>query len=48
LKEQVLILKVRYDETYDQAPHTWNWGELLGSEHEVEVLNHGSTEIVDD
>lgn len=46
IKEQVLILKVRYDEDYDQTPHTWNWTELLGSDHEVEVLNHGSSEKV--
>lgn len=45
-KEQVLILKVRYDEDYDQTPHTWNWTELLGSDHEVEVLNHGVPEKV--
>lgn len=45
-KEQVVILKVRYDEDYDQTPHTWNWTALLGSDHEVEVLNHGSPEKV--
>lgn len=45
-KEQVVILKVRYDEDYDQTPHTWNWTELLGSDHEVEVLNHGVPEKV--
>ncbi len=48
MKEQVLILKVRYDESQDKSPHTWNWSELVGSDHEVEVLNHGSTETVDD
>jgi phage pi2 protein 07 len=47
-KEQVLILKVRYDEKHDKSPHTWNWSDLVGGSHEVEVLNHGSTETVDD
>jgi hypothetical protein len=47
LKEQVLILKVRYDESQGKSPHTWNWAELVGSDHEVEVLNHGSAETVD-
>lgn len=48
MKEQVLILKVRYDEKHDKSPHTWDWSELVGSDHEVEVLNHGSTETVED
>ena len=43
IKEQVLILKVKYDDSYNQTPHTWNWTELLGSEHEIEVMNHGGT-----
>lgn len=44
IKEQVLILKVQYDDSYDQTPHTWNWTELLGSDLEIEVLNHGAPE----
>jgi hypothetical protein len=48
IKEQVLILKVRYEDSYNQTPHTWNWTELLGSEHEVEVMNHSSCSEVKD
>jgi hypothetical protein len=48
IKEQVLILKVKYDDSYNQTPHTWNWTELLGSEHEVEVMNHSSCSEVKD
>lgn len=44
IKEQVLILKVAYDDEQDQTPHTWNWTELLGGDHEVEVMNHGGSE----
>jgi len=43
IKEQVLIIKVRYDDR-DKSPHTWNWTELLNTGHEVEVMNHGSSE----
>jgi hypothetical protein len=48
IKEQILILKVRYDDSHDQTPNSWNWSELVGSDHKVEVLNHGSAETVDD
>jgi hypothetical protein len=44
IKEQVLILRVRYDDEEDHTPHTWNWTELVGSDHEIEVLNHGSAQ----
>lgn len=45
IREQVLILKVKFDDELEKTPpHTWNWGELLNSSHEVEVLNHGSAE----
>ena len=47
IKEQVLILKVKYDDDHDQTPHTWNWTELLNTDHEIEVMNHGSSEPVD-
>jgi hypothetical protein len=43
IKEQVLIIKVKYDDTYNQSPHTWNWADLIGSDQEVEVMNHSST-----
>ena len=42
-KEQVLILKVRYDEG-DLPPNTWNWGEIVDNGHVAEVLNHGTPE----
>lgn len=45
IKEQVLILKVKYDDEQDQTPHTWNWTELLKTDFEVEVLNHGKSEV---
>lgn len=46
IKEQVLILKVRYDDEQGKAPHTWNWTELVHNDHEVEVMNHGKTHNV--
>jgi len=46
IKEQVLILKVRYDDEKAQTPHIWNWAEIAGNDHEIEVMNHGKTEIV--
>jgi hypothetical protein len=46
IKEQVLILKVKYDDEQDKTPHTWNWSGLINSGHEVEVVNHGSAEPV--
>lgn len=48
IKEQVLILKVRYDDEQSHTPHTWNWTELVGNDHEIEVMNHGRAEIVRD
>jgi hypothetical protein len=44
IKEQVVILKVKYDDEVDQTPHTWNWTELLNTDFEIEVMNHGTTE----
>lgn len=48
IKEQVLILKVRYDDEQAHSPHTWNWAELVKNDHEIEVMNHGKAEIVRD
>jgi len=42
IKEQVIILKVKYDDEVDKTPHTWNWSEVLGADYDVEVLNHGA------
>jgi hypothetical protein len=47
IKEQVLILKVKYDDEDKNSPHTWNWTELVGSGHDVEVMNHGTSEKAD-
>lgn len=44
IKEQTLILKVRYDDETSNSPNTWNWSELVGSGHEIEVINHGKAE----
>lgn len=48
IKEQVLILKVKYDDDENRSPHTWNWTDIVGSDHEVEVLNHGGSEESDE
>lgn len=42
IKEQVLIIKVKYDDSYDNSPHAWDWSRLVGSEYEIEVMNHGA------
>lgn len=44
IKEQVLILKVRYDDERDDPPHTWNWSSLVDNGKVTEVLNHGGEE----
>jgi hypothetical protein len=44
IKEQVLILKVLYDDDKDKAPHTWNWTEIVDKDYEIEVMNHGVAE----
>jgi len=46
IKEQVLIIKVKYDDDQDHTPHTWDWSQLVGDEHEIEVMNHGRSEEV--
>lgn len=46
-KQQVVILKVRYDDEQNNAPHTWDWTRIVGSNHETEVLNHGVAEDAD-
>lgn len=46
IKQQVVILKVKYDDEKDQTPHAWNWTEVVGGGREVEVMNHGASEIV--
>ena len=46
IKQQVVILKVKYDDENEHSPHTWNWTELVKNDHEIEVMNHGGAEIV--
>lgn len=46
IKEQILILKVKYDDEQEKAPHTWSWGDIVGEDHEAEVINHGQPETV--
>ena len=46
IKEQVLILKVKYDDEQDKTPHTWDWSSLVNSGYETEVINHGAAEQV--
>lgn len=48
IKEQVLILKVRYDDSINDPPHTWDWSGLVDSGHVAEVLNHGAEEDAKD
>lgn len=49
MKQQVLILKIKYDEQDNHAPQNWNWSELLGCKDDcVEVLNHGEIEELQD
>ena len=44
IKKQVHILKVRYDDSVDDPPHTWDWSELVENGQVAEVLNHGAEE----
>jgi hypothetical protein len=48
MKQQVLILKVKYEESENHAPNTWDWTSLVGNEHVVEVMNHGKAEEVEE
>lgn len=47
MKQQVIILKVKFDENYNYAPQSWNWSELIGCDGDcVEILNYGVIERV--
>lgn len=46
-KQQVIILRVKYDDEESRSPHTWDWSGLLGADREVEVMNHGKIEDAD-
>lgn len=41
IKEQVLIIKVKYDDEDNYEPSRWNWSEMINSD--VEVLNHSAS-----
>lgn len=47
LKEQIIILKVRYEDE-EKSPNKWDWSSLVGEDHRVEVMNYGSEENVED
>ena len=45
MKQQVLIIKVKYDEKNQHCPSSWSWPSLLKCEHScVEILNSGAIE----
>ncbi len=47
MKQQVVILKVKFDETENYSPQNWNWSELIGCKKDcVQVLNYGAIESV--
>jgi hypothetical protein len=49
IKEQVIILKIKYDPSESYEPRLWNWVELLKCKNDcVEVLNYGKSEVVAD
>lgn len=49
MKEQILILKVKFDETDNYSPNNWNWSELIGCGKDcVEILNYGKVETIDE
>lgn len=49
MKQQVLILKVKYDEEEIHSPKNWNWSELIGCKRDcVEVINYGAIEDVEE
>ena len=45
MKEQIVILKIKFDENYGK-PQNWNWSELLGCDDCIEILNYGIIEEV--
>jgi len=47
MKEQVLIIRVKYEDEEKSPPHTWDWTGLVDPTSRVEVLNHGGCEEAD-
>ena len=49
MKQQVVILKIKYDETENYAPQNWNWSELIGCEKDcIQIMNYGGIEEIPD
>ena len=49
MKQQVLIMKIKYDESTQHPPSSWSWPSLLKCEYScVEILNYGGIEDVVD
>lgn len=49
MKQQVVILKIKYDDTETCSPKSWNWSEILKCKGDcVEVMNYGRVEEVDE
>lgn len=47
MKQQIVILRVVYDETEVTSPKSWDWPKILNCRGDcVEVLNHGGVEEV--
>jgi hypothetical protein len=45
MKQQVVILKIKYDNSENYAPKSWNWSQLIGCKGDcVEVMNYGKIE----
>ena len=49
MKQQVLIMKIKYDDSTQHPPSSWSWPSLLKCEYScVEILNYGGIEGVVD
>lgn len=45
MKSQILILKIKWDESKNIEPRSWDWVSILDCKDEcVEILNYGSIE----
>lgn len=48
IKEQVIILKIKYDSSENYEPRLWHWAEILKCKDDcVEVMNYGKAEVVE-
>jgi len=48
IKQQTIILKIKYDPAESFEPRLWHWAELLKCKDNcVEILNYGKVETVD-